>query len=132
MSRARNASSTHEKPEPSVAARLVAQGRLWNSFVMVFRVERMLELLCRERPLELERMRCAVDQPGGLAALYASLTSWNLSRDFLTRVPEHLVVVRAEHTGWSDWGTRESIERTLRALDRTPPWWTTPAFPSCG
>ena len=44
------------------------------------------------------------------------------SRDFLARVPRHLMVARAGDLGWSDWGTPEAIERTLAALHVVPPW----------
>ncbi len=60
-------------------------------------------------------------EPDLLSAAYQSLAPWNLSRDFLARVAPHLMVVRADDLGWSDWGTPEAIERTLAAL-RLPPW----------
>ena len=50
------------------------------------------------------------------------IESRNFSRDFLARVPHHLMVVRADDLGWSDWGTPEAIERTLEALRVVPPW----------
>jgi mannose-1-phosphate guanylyltransferase len=119
---ARAVAAFHEKPCVAAAERLVRRGGLWNSFVMVCQAARMLQLLEAHRGSDVERMRSVVDSPDALADLYASLTPWNFSHDFLARVPEHLVVLRAEGTGWSDWGTRESIERTLRRLDRVPPW----------
>jgi hypothetical protein len=33
-----------------------------------------------------------------------------------------LAVVDADRTSWSDWGTREAIERTFAALNQVPPW----------
>jgi len=59
---------------------------------------------------------------GRLAAAYDRLAAWNFSRDFLARVPQHLMVARAGDLGWSDWGTLEAIERTLAALHVVPPW----------
>ena len=50
------------------------------------------------------------------------ITPWNFSRDFLAHVPEHLLVARADDLGWSDWGTPESIERTLATMGVVPPW----------
>jgi len=120
-------SSFHEKPGPEAAAHLVDRGGLWNSFVMTFRVDRMLDLLWRVRPADVARMCGAFGRTEALATLYRSLEPWNFSRDFLARIPSQLVVVRADRTGWSDWGTPESIERTLDALHRTPPWRATPA-----
>jgi hypothetical protein len=45
-----------------------------------------------------------------------------LSHDFLSRMPEHLVVTRADGLGWSDWGTPEAIERSFAAMGVVPPW----------
>src|SRR5262245_14849470 len=42
----------HEKPAPKVAAHLIARGGLWNSFVMVFRIDTMLRLLRAKMPAE--------------------------------------------------------------------------------
>jgi len=44
------------------------------------------------------------------------------SRDLLARVPEHLIVTRADDLGWSDWGTPEAVERTFATLGVVPPW----------
>ena len=51
---------------------------------------------------------------------YASLPPWNFSHDFLTCIPEHLVVLRVEDVGWSDLGTPEAIERTFALLKKAP------------
>src|SRR2546425_845091 len=40
----------HENPAPALAARIIGRGGLWNSFVMVGRVARMLELVRELRP----------------------------------------------------------------------------------
>ena len=110
-----------EKPSALDAARIVRHGGLWNSFVMTFQVARTLEVLARRLPESYAALdgarRC-----GELDAFYASGAKWNFSHDFLATVPDKLVVVRTEHTGWSDWGTPLSIERTFAALNRVPPW----------
>ena len=46
---------------------------------------------------------------------------WNFSHDLLSRMPEHLVVTRADGLGWSDWGTPEAIERSFAAMGVVPP-----------
>ncbi len=63
--------------------------------------------------------------PLDLAALtstYDRLQAWNFSHEFLSRIPEHLVVTRADDLGWSDWGTPEAIERSFAAIGMVPPW----------
>ena len=100
----------------------MGRGGLWNSFVMVGRVARMLELVREVRPADVAALAAIPAEPDALGAAYERLASWNFSRDFLARVPAHLMVARADDLGWSDWGTPEAIERTLAALRVVPPW----------
>jgi mannose-1-phosphate guanylyltransferase len=112
----------HEKPAAGVAAEMVRCGALWNSLVMVARVRRVLELLRAVRPADVAVLEdIALDVPA-LATVYDRLQPWNFSHGFLSRIPEHLVVTRAGDFGWSDWGTREAIERSLEAIGMVPPW----------
>jgi mannose-1-phosphate guanylyltransferase len=111
-----------EKPNADTARELLTQKALWNSLVMVFQLPFMLELLQRLVPWEFERMRDAHGDPDALGHRYASLIPWNFSTKVLARIPEHLVVLRVDDVHWSDWGTRESIEWTLKTLQRVPPW----------
>src|SRR5205807_570380 len=60
--------------------------------------------------------------PERLASAYPTIAPWNFSRDFLARIPEHLMVTRAPGVRWSDWGTPEAIERSLAASGIQPPW----------
>jgi len=111
-----------EKPGAEVAALLLAQGGLWNSFVLVFRVARMLELLRSRIPAEIECMQAVYSDPLASARAYATLVPWNFSNQLLACIPEHLAVLPVQDVSWSDWGTPEAIERTLHALQRLPPW----------
>jgi len=110
----------HEKPGRALAARIIGSGGLWNSFVMVARVDRLLALLGTLRPDDVAAL-ASVDLEA-LAAVYDRLPAWNFSRDFLPRIPEHLVVVRADDLGWSDLGTPEAIERRFALTGLVPPW----------
>jgi mannose-1-phosphate guanylyltransferase len=105
-----------EKPDRATAEDIIRRGGLWNSFVMMFRLETMLELLHRRRPADYEAL-ARLDE-----AAYAALAPWNFSRDFLAHIPDRLLALRVGDVGWSDWGTPEAIERTLRGLNIVPPW----------
>lgn len=111
-----------EKPDRALARRILRRGALWNSLVMVFQVRRMLDLLAEVRSDDHRAMVEASRVPDGLERLYENAPSWNFSSDFLAKVPDALVVLRADGTGWSDWGTRQAIERTFAELKLVPPW----------
>ena len=114
--------SFREKPARALAKRIVRSGGLWNSFVMVYRAERVLELIAQRLPMAHRSLAGARRTRAWLEEHYAASSAWNFSTDFLAHIAQHLLVVRAEHTGWSDWGTPLSIERTFAALNRVPPW----------
>jgi mannose-1-phosphate guanylyltransferase len=111
-----------EKPDRALARRILRRGALWNSLVMVFRTARMLELIAAVRPESHRALAHVGEDASALEDLYGCTSPWNFSSDFLAHVPHELVVLRAEDTGWSDWGTRQSIERTFAALNRPLPW----------
>ena len=93
---------------------------MWNSFVMVFAIDRMIELLCRERPVDVALLKAAIGHPATVREAYAALPSWNFSSGFLSWIPDQLLVLRAANVEWSDCGTRRSIERTLVRMGVTP------------
>jgi mannose-1-phosphate guanylyltransferase len=112
----------HEKPARRLAADVIRRGGLWNSFVMVGRVRRLLALLRQVRPVDVAGLEPLPTRPEALARRYEELAPWNFSRDFLAHIAPHLLVVRADDLGWSDWGTPEAIERTFAAMGWQPAW----------
>jgi mannose-1-phosphate guanylyltransferase len=112
----------HEKPSREDAAHIVRRGGLWNSFVMVFRAERALQIVRQTRPADYAHQQGLAACPERLPGAYRSLPSWNFSRDVLARVPHHLVAVPTGDVGWSDWGTPEAVLRTLSTLADPPSW----------
>jgi mannose-1-phosphate guanylyltransferase len=111
-----------EKPDSATARDVIARGGLWNTFVMIFRLSRMVELLRQCNPCQFEEMAELRDHPTKATEIYQSIGAWNLSTQFLERIPQHLIMVEVADVGWSDWGTRESIERTYRTLNIVPHW----------
>ena len=114
--------SFREKPSMEAARGLLGQGGLWNSFVMVFQIARMLELLRATVPAQYEQMAALGQDPTLAADVYRDLQGWNFSSHFLMRIPNHLVVLQVDNVHWSDWGTRDAIERTFKRLTRRLPW----------
>ena len=112
----------HEKPRPTLVTRIIRRGGLWNSFVMMGRVARFIELFARVRPEDVDRLAPLPADALALRQAYDETPAWNFSRDFLAHVPQHLIVARADDLGWSDWGTPEAIERTFATLGMIPPW----------
>lgn len=110
-----------EKPDIQAATRILRDGGLWNSFVMVFRVARMLELIASVRRADYVDMQ-RLAQAGCLQRNYQDVARWNFSADFMSYIPEHLAVIEVDRVRWSDWGTREAIERTFASLNQVPPW----------
>ncbi len=116
-----------EKPSLEGAADIIRRGALWNSFVMVFRPQRVLELLERVRPADCRLLGHSAHDPGPLARAYRSLAAWNFCADFLTHIPQHLLAVAVDDVGWSDLGTPQAIEWALAKLRRPPLRHTRPA-----
>lgn len=111
-----------EKPDSDAAKAIIACGGLWNSFVMIFRLSRMLELLQELVPSEFETFSQIRNSQKRAIDIYQTLRPWNLSTRVLARIPQHLVVHRVANVHWCDWGTRELVERTYRTLNWVPFW----------
>ena len=122
MSRAFQVEAFCEKPDPATASILIARGGLWNTFVMVFRLSRMIELMRELAPTESQKLFELDNDPMKAAELYHSLAPWNFSTQVLARIPRHLTVLKVDGVSWSDWGTREAVEHTYRSLNLKPSW----------
>jgi mannose-1-phosphate guanylyltransferase len=109
-----------EKPSPTMARKLISRGGLWNTFVLVFQVKRVLELLKDMAPKDSQKLFELQDCSKNASAIYRDIQPWNFSNQILARIPEELIVFEAPDIRWSDWGTRESIERTYKHLDLVP------------
>jgi mannose-1-phosphate guanylyltransferase len=107
-----------EKPKPMIARALMAGGSVWNSFVMVGRVDAFLRTIRQAAPELHARFEAVAPALGGdgeqpaVEALYAGLGETNFSRDVLATRPANLAVVVAEGVAWTDLG------RPNRALAR--------------
>ena len=82
----------------------------------------MLQILLQLVPDNYYIMAEAVRSPHKAVNIYQNIDSWNFSTRVLTRIPQDIIILEIDDVSWSDWGTRESIERTYRALDLVPFW----------
>lgn len=110
-----------EKPNAKLAASLMERGCLWNSFVMVGRVDALLKMTRAALPElynEFARLipifETAAERKA-LHRLYAKLEDTNFSHQVLAVRPQDLAVMRVEDVGWSDLG---EPARVLSALAR--------------
>jgi len=112
-----------EKPDSFLAQRLLAQGALWNTFIIAADAQALLQLFERRRPDIVAAMRESVG--GGrnereaaqvLANLYESLPEMDFSRSILQGQEQYLRVLPVPDCGWSDLGTPERVAAALEAL----------------
>lgn len=117
-----------EKPSEGTAAKLLAKGGLWNSFVMVGKVDAFLAMFVAHQPKLLGMFQAATSQFGKTkeAAVVRAIYSWiketNFSTDVLERSAEMLRVLRVTDVGWSDLGEPARVLGTLHTLGVQPTW----------
>jgi len=107
-----------EKPGASLAKSLMKRGCLWNSFVMVGRVDALLKMTRAALP-ELYTAFAAVTpefESGALAELYSRIDDSNFSHQVLAVRPEDLMVMRVGDVGWSDLGEPNRVLSTLARI----------------
>lgn len=107
-----------EKPEREIAERLLGEGGLWNSFVLVAEGRALLGLFERRTPALLAELRAAlysssVGRALRVAALYEQLETIDFSKALLQGAEAQLRVVAVPPCGWSDLGTPARVEECL-------------------
>ena len=119
-----------EKPSPLECLQAMSKEALWNTLVMVAKVETLWRLGWQCLPVIMERferlgkfLNTAEERPT-LHQVYRKMPLLNFSSDLLQKVPERLGIIELEEVLWSDWGRPERIRETLKALGKKP------AFPS--
>jgi mannose-1-phosphate guanylyltransferase len=115
-----------EKPGAADARVLVAGGALWNTMIMVFRVETLLHHIQTLFPDVARQFRSFAPRIGTVAEkdnvrqIYRDLSSLNFSKDILEKIAVHapraVIVLPVLQVSWSDWGTCDRLSKTLRQL----------------
>ena len=111
-----------EKPGLSLATSLMERGCLWNSFVMVGRVDALLKMTRTAMP-EMYAAFAAITpifetgaQNKALAELYSQMKDSNFSHQVLAVGPEDLMVMKVGDVGWSDLGEPNRVLSTLARI----------------
>ena len=117
-----------EKPTAGVANKLLEAGCLWNSFVMVGKVQTFLSMFERRLP-EMFRMFAAskhlfgtAQEPAVIGSIYSWIVETNFSSEVLERSADELLVLRVADVGWSDWGEPQRVIGTLSTLGVQAEW----------
>jgi mannose-1-phosphate guanylyltransferase len=110
-----------EKPNAEYARELIALGALWNLFIVVGSVSALLGLFMEEHAEVVRGMRGALKQrAAGLCnaveTFYERIEPIDFSGDILEVQASRLHVVRVPHCGWTDLGTPQRVEATIRSI----------------
>lgn len=109
-----------EKPSQAHAITLMEDGCLWNTFVMVGRVDAFLQLVRRASP---ELFECFESQRksfytarerSALNSIYSALSPVSFSDEVLSASASDLGVIRGAGLGWSDLGEPKRVAAVLR------------------
>jgi mannose-1-phosphate guanylyltransferase len=117
-----------EKPPGPLARTLLAQGCLWNSFVMVGWTSTFLTVLETARPdlvAAFQPVRDALGTPDEGAVVervYRTVPVVGFSEQVLARHPGRLVTMRVKGVEWSDLGNAARVVASVRRSGRTPSW----------
>jgi len=113
-----------EKPRETQALSLMANGGLWNTFVLIGRLRTFQSLIAGASPglsLGFSPLMGSVglaSEAASAAAVYAATTPVDFSADVLALQPERLSVIEAPAMGWTDLGR---ADRVLALRDRLHP-----------
>ena len=111
-----------EKPAPAAAKELIAQGALWNAFIIAGRAAALLSLFAENAPELLLKMRRALEvsphrpDPAAIEELYRTLTPLDFSRHILRGQEARLRVMRVPPCGWTDLGTPKRVAVLLSRM----------------
>jgi len=117
-----------EKPSAAGARACLANGALWNTFVIVARAATLIEAARQLVPGVHERLESAVPFLGtawetpALRRVYAAIPNTSLSTALLERCTPLLAVSRLYGVRWYDWGSPRRVIQSLHAEALRPPW----------
>jgi len=117
-----------EKPSAQLAQSLVAEGALWNAFIVAAHARTLLRMFTARIPHIVADMRAAVEHdanhsedPVAVRNLYEHLDTIDFSRHVMQGAESMLDVLSIAHCGWSDLGTPRRVAETLRRSPQRAP-----------
>jgi mannose-1-phosphate guanylyltransferase len=111
-----------EKPSLHLASSLMDRGCLWNSFVMVGRVDAFLKMTRAAVPEMFAAFAALTGtfetaaEHNALTVLYSQIEDSNFSHQVLAVRSEDLMVMRVGDVGWSDLGEPNRVLSTLARM----------------
>jgi mannose-1-phosphate guanylyltransferase len=119
-----------EKPSPDVAIELWRRGFFWNSFVMVARIEALLDLFAGALPqlyVSFAQLFAFVGaaretETTAIAQLYDNIPSVSFSDDILTEFCVEFLVLPVRGVQWSDLGEPTRVLNIIAELGLHPKW----------
>jgi mannose-1-phosphate guanylyltransferase len=115
-----------EKPKLTRSAEAISSGALWNTFILVARVEALWGMGWLFSPSMMSGFESYTKVVGTeyelekLEALYEKMPTNNFSSDLLQQSHSHLAMVELKDVLWCDWGRPERIVDTLYRIGRKP------------
>ncbi len=113
-----------EKPAPDAAVKLIQQGGLWNTMVIVFKVKPLLDLVRRAAPEmhrlfeQVSRAIGTTEETDAVNQVYRRLNAVNFSKglleNFAADSTSGLMVLAIRGVRWSDWGSEQRIMSALQ------------------
>ena len=119
-----------EKPDLQMARSFTKDQVLWNTMVIVAKLETLWRLGTSVLPSmmrQFETLLSAIGSPREsrvLTTIYETMPIRNFSMDLLEQVPHKVSVLDIKGLLWSDWGRPNRIAQSLRRIGKAP------AFPA--
>lgn len=107
-----------EKPRPDLTAKLMADGAVWNTMVLVARADFLWQLCAAQCPVvagvfaRASRLRPEA-RPRFITHAYQTLPRHDFSHEVLARSPGLVTYVWPDRMGWSDLGTPQGLHAWL-------------------
>jgi mannose-1-phosphate guanylyltransferase len=130
----RSVKAFREKPDADETDFLMSNGALWNTLIVIARVETLWALGWRHMPDIMPLFECLTEHIGMrgeadvLDAIYARMPTRNFSSDLLDPAAAQLMTIEMQGLTWSDWGRPERILDTLSGIGKAPAFPVEPAL----